>query len=77
MNSTRAALPGYVAAIQPPAKSPPASFADVYLVSNGVDVFERHGDELISTLRHPGQAALAWVVDLGVIVEELETAIAA
>src|SRR4051794_9218096 len=31
--------------------------AGVYLVSDGVDVFERHGDQLISSLRQPGQGA--------------------
>jgi DNA-binding transcriptional MerR regulator len=58
-------------------RTPPASFANTYLVSNGVDVFERRGDELISTLRQPGQAAFAWVVDLGAVVEELQAALAA
>jgi DNA-binding transcriptional MerR regulator len=59
------------------ARTPPATFANVYLVSDGVDVYERHGDELISTLRQPGQAALAWVIDMGAVVEELEAALAA
>ncbi len=54
-----------------------ASFADTFLVSDGRDVFERRGDDLISTLRQPGQLALAWLIDLGQVVEELERAIAA
>ncbi|HEX2922670.1 MAG TPA: helix-turn-helix domain-containing protein [Chloroflexota bacterium] len=51
-----------------------ASFANTFLVSDGKDVFERRGDEIISTLRRPGQLASAWLVDLGQIVEELERA---
>ena len=58
-------------------RTPPATFANVYLVSNGRDVFERRGDDLVSTLRQPGQAAFAWVVDLGAVVEELQAALAA
>lgn len=54
-----------------------ASFANTFLVSDGKDVFERRGDELISTLRQQGQLALAWLIDLGQVVEELERAIAA
>ena len=54
-----------------------ASFANTFLVSDGHDVFERRGDELISTMRLPGQLASAWLIDLGYIVEELERAIAA
>jgi DNA-binding transcriptional MerR regulator len=56
---------------------PAASFADVYLVSDGIDVFEKRGHELISTLRQPGQVAFAWIVDVGAVVEELEAALAA
>jgi DNA-binding transcriptional MerR regulator len=58
-------------------RTPPASFANTFLVSDGVDVFERSGDALISTLRRPGQSTLAWIVDVGAIVEELEAALAA
>ena len=58
-------------------RTPPRTFANTFLVSNGVDVFERSGDALISTLRQPGQGALAWVVDVGAIVEELQAALAA
>ncbi len=54
-----------------------ASFANTFLVSDGKDVFERRGDELISTLRQPGQLAMAWLIDLGQVVEELQKAIAA
>ncbi len=54
-----------------------ASFANTFLVSDGKDVFERRGDDLISTLRQPDQLALAWLIDLGRVVEELERAIAA
>ncbi|MGI5835170.1 MAG: helix-turn-helix domain-containing protein [Chloroflexota bacterium] len=53
-----------------------ASFANTYLVSDGKDVFERRGDDLISTLRQPGQMASAWIIDLGQVVEELQKAIA-
>ena len=53
-----------------------ASFANSYLVSDGKDVFERRGEELISTLRSPGQMTSVWLVDLGRIVEELHRAIA-
>jgi DNA-binding transcriptional MerR regulator len=51
--------------------------ANVFLVSDGHDVYERHGDELISTLRQPDQGAFGWVIDLGAVVEELHQAIAA
>lgn len=54
-----------------------ASFANTFLVSDGKDVFERRADELISTLRQPGQLALAWLIDVGQIAEELEQAVAA
>lgn len=53
-----------------------ANFANTYLVSDGKDVFERRGEDLISTLRQPGQMASAWFVDIGRIVEELQRAIA-
>lgn len=53
-----------------------ASFANSYLVSDGRDVFERRGEELISTLRQPGQMASVWLVDLGHIVDELRRSIA-
>ncbi len=58
-------------------RTPPASLANTYLVSNGHDVFERSGDELISALRSPGQRVFAWVIDLGAVVEEVEAALAA
>ena len=51
-----------------------ASFADTFLVSDGRDVFERRGDELVSTLRRPDQLACAWLVDLGQIAQELRQA---
>ncbi len=51
--------------------------ADTFLVSDGHDVYEKRGDELISTLRRPGQATFAWIVDLGAVVEELRQAVAA
>lgn len=51
--------------------------AEVYLVSDGRDVFERHGDELVSVLRRPGQSAFTWILDLGRVVEELRAALAA
>src|SRR4051794_796768 len=58
-------------------RTPPRTFANTFLVSDGTDVYERTGDALISTLRRPGQGALAWVVDIGAVVEELEAALAA
>ncbi len=54
-----------------------ASFANTFLVSDGKDVFERRGDELISTLKQSDQLALAWLIDLGQLVDDLEKAIAA
>ncbi len=51
--------------------------AGVYLVSDGVDVFERRGDQLISTLRQPGQGTFGWIVDLGGVVEDVRAALAA
>src|SRR4051812_34731646 len=51
--------------------------SNVFLVSDGEDVYERRGDELISALQKPGQAAFAFVLDLGGMVDELRQAIAA
>lgn len=48
------------------------SFVDSFLVSDGKDVYERRGDELVSTLRQPGQMAFAWLIDLERIVDDLE-----
>lgn len=51
--------------------------SNVFLVSDGEDVYERRGDDLISALQKPGQAAFAFVLDLGGVVAELRRAIAA
>jgi DNA-binding transcriptional MerR regulator len=51
--------------------------ASTYLVSDGKDVYEVHGDAAISTLRQPGQSGFLWLVDLGSVVAELRQAIAA
>jgi DNA-binding transcriptional MerR regulator len=51
--------------------------ASTYLVSDGRDVFEVHGDVAISTLRQPGQSGFLWLVDLGRVVDELRQALAA
>jgi len=58
-------------------RTPPASFRNTYLVSDGRDVFDKSGDELISTLRAPGQSVFAWIIDMGAVIEELKAAIAA
>lgn len=47
------------------------ALGDVFLVSDGKEVYERRGGELISTLRRPGQSAWACAIDLGSVVEEV------
>ena len=51
--------------------------AGTYLVSDGKDVYEAHGNAAVSTLRQPGQAGFLWLVDLGCVVAELRAAVAA
>lgn len=46
--------------------------AETYLVTNGQDVFERAGNELMSVVRQPGQGAWAFVVDIHAVVTELQ-----
>ena len=46
--------------------------AERFLVTNGHDVFEKQGDELMSVLRQPGQGAWAFVVDIHAVVTELQ-----
>lgn len=45
--------------------------AETFLVTNGRDVLERHGDELMSVFRQPGQAIFSFVVDLSQTVTTL------
>jgi DNA-binding transcriptional MerR regulator len=47
-----------------------------YLVTDGVDVYERRGDEMLSVLRRPGQGSFLFLLDLAATVEELTTAMA-
>jgi len=49
--------------------------AETYLVSNGHDVFERRGDEVMSVLRALGQACFAFVIDLSRTVDTLRESI--
>ncbi len=51
--------------------------SQVYLVSDGLDVFERQGDELLSLLHRPGQGAFLWVLNLGEVERELRRELAA
>ena len=51
--------------------------AETYLVSDGHDVFEKRGDEVLSVLRRPGQVAFSWVLDLTGVVEEVRNLLAA
>lgn len=51
--------------------------AETYLVSDGRDVFEKRGDDVMSVFRRPGQAAFSWVLDLGGVVEEVRKQLAA
>ncbi len=46
--------------------------AETYLVTNGHDVFERKGNELMSVLRQPSQGAWAFVIDIHTVVTELK-----
>src|SRR5258706_16122648 len=40
------------------------SLASTYLVTDGTDVFERRGDDLLSVLRRPGQGCFHFVLSL-------------
>ena len=51
--------------------------SEIFLASDGSDVFEMRGDEVLALLRRPGQTAFAWVLDLRGVVEELHALIAA
>lgn len=49
--------------------------AETYLITNGHDVFEKHGEDVMSVLRQPGQAIFSFVIDLSRTVETLREAI--
>lgn len=51
--------------------------AGVYLLSDGIDVYECRADELQSVLRRPGQGTFWFAVDLSRIETELREKIAA
>ncbi|AEJ38631.1 MerR family transcriptional regulator [Sulfobacillus acidophilus TPY] len=46
--------------------------AETYLITNGHDVFEKRGDEVMSVLRQPGQSVFSFVIDLTRTVEQLQ-----
>ena len=46
--------------------------AETYLVTNGHEVFEKHGEDVMSVLRQPGQAMFSFVIDLTRTVEILQ-----
>lgn len=43
--------------------------AETYLVTDGVEVWERRGDELLSWLKQPGQRFFSFVIDIPKTVE--------
>jgi DNA-binding transcriptional MerR regulator len=45
--------------------------SETFLASDGRDVFEVRGDEVLSLLRRPGQTTFTWVLDLRGVVEEV------
>lgn len=45
--------------------------AETYLITNGQDVFEKHGPDIISVLNQPRQQCWLFVVDLSKTVDEL------
>ena len=49
--------------------------AETYLVTDGTDVFQRCGDEVMSVLRRPGQLSFTFVIALSRTVDELHEAI--
>lgn len=51
--------------------------SETYLVSDSVDVFELNGEQVLSLLRRPGQAAFAWIIDLRGVVNEVQQLLAA
>jgi DNA-binding transcriptional MerR regulator len=50
--------------------------ADAYLLTDGTEVYERRGDEVLALLQRPGQGCLWFVVDLAGAVNELRDATA-
>ncbi len=49
--------------------------AETYLVTNGCDILEKQGSEVMSALREPGQTFFSFVIDLSRTVEALHTEI--
>lgn len=52
------------------------ALANVYLVSDGKDVYECRGDELQSILQSPGQTAMRVIVDLSLVEKSLRKDVA-
>lgn len=50
--------------------------AETYLVTDGHDVYEKHGEEVLSVLRQPGQGCFYFVLDLSRTVAALREAMA-
>ncbi len=49
--------------------------AETYLATNGYDVFEKRGEDVMSVLRAPGQVSFSFIIDLTRTVEILRQAI--
>ncbi len=48
------------------------ALTETFLITDGLDVYERRGEEILSVLRNPGQGKFAFVVlDLGLTVANL------
>jgi len=45
--------------------------AETYLITNGHDVLEKRGDEIMSVLRQPGQPMFSFVIDVSRVVDSL------
>lgn len=52
-----------------------ANLANTFLVSDGRDIYAKQGDEVRSLLRQPGQLVFAWVIDVGVVQQEVRAAL--
>lgn len=51
------------------------SLAQVCLVSDGADIYEKKGAAVRSILRNPGQTVFTWVLDLGEVQQEVRRAL--
>src|ERR1700722_9801102 len=49
-----------------------AVLAGKYLFSDGREIYEKRGKDIIAMLRHPDQLAFAWLIDVNALAKEVE-----